>query len=135
MPLVEDLSSPFFSGDCVVQSLVFCVLFCRPLFVSVSFFFWPLHCLSFELRHLITVNWKNFAFITVNNSRFWSFNFWCLFYFCMINFGTKRRQINQNKTTSKITQFTVSLWYFKTFLTFKYSLKRNQIPIYGHMHI
>jgi hypothetical protein len=31
-------------------SLVFCVVLCR----SLSFFFWPLYCLSLDLRHLIT---------------------------------------------------------------------------------
>ena len=32
---------------CVAQSLVFCVVFCRPLFVFLSFFCRPLFCLSF----------------------------------------------------------------------------------------
>ena len=33
----------------------FCVMFCKPLFVLSSFFFWLMHCLSFfELRLLIT---------------------------------------------------------------------------------
>jgi hypothetical protein len=36
------------------QSLVFCVVFCRSLFVLLFFFFCPLHCLSFDLRLLIT---------------------------------------------------------------------------------
>ena len=34
-------------------SLVFYVVVCRSLFVPLSFFFWPLHCLSFDLRLLI----------------------------------------------------------------------------------
>ena len=35
-------------------SLVFYVVLCRSLFVPLSFFFWPLHCLSFfDLRSLI----------------------------------------------------------------------------------
>ena len=29
-------------------------MFCRSLFVLLSFFFWPLCCLSFDLRILIT---------------------------------------------------------------------------------
>jgi hypothetical protein len=34
---------------------VFCVMFCRSLFVVNKFFFWPLHCLSFiDLRLLVT---------------------------------------------------------------------------------
>jgi hypothetical protein len=32
-------SSPIFSGVRVTQSLVFCVMFCRSLFVLLSFFF------------------------------------------------------------------------------------------------
>ena len=42
-----------FSGDHVAQSLVFCVVFWRSLFVLLSLFFWPLHCLSLEVRLLI----------------------------------------------------------------------------------
>jgi hypothetical protein len=38
----------------VTRSLVFCVMFCRSLFVHLSFFFWPLCCLSFDLQILIT---------------------------------------------------------------------------------
>ena len=37
-----------------VQSLVFCVLLCRSLFLLLSFFFWPLHCLSFQYTPFIT---------------------------------------------------------------------------------
>jgi hypothetical protein len=36
-----------FSGVRVAQSLVFCVVFCRSLFVLLCFFFWSLYCLSF----------------------------------------------------------------------------------------
>ena len=46
-------SPPVFSGLCVARSLVFCVMFCRPLFVFWSFFCWPLYCLSFDLQFLI----------------------------------------------------------------------------------
>jgi hypothetical protein len=46
---------PGFSGVRVARILVFCVVFCRSLFVPSSFFFWPLCCLSFfDLRILIT---------------------------------------------------------------------------------
>ena len=38
----------------VARSLVFCVVFCRSLFVLLSLFFWPLCCLFFEVRFLIT---------------------------------------------------------------------------------
>jgi hypothetical protein len=43
-----------FSGLRVAPSFVFCVVFCRLLFVLLSFFFWPLYCLSFDLRLLGT---------------------------------------------------------------------------------
>ena len=39
-----------FNGVLVNRSLVLCVMLCRSLFVPLSFFFWPLHCLSFYLR-------------------------------------------------------------------------------------
>jgi hypothetical protein len=39
----------------VTISLVLCVMFCRSLFVLLSFFFWPLYWLSFfDLRILFT---------------------------------------------------------------------------------
>ena len=43
-------SSPVFK---VSWSLVFCVMFCKSLFVLLSPFFWLLYCLSFYLRLLI----------------------------------------------------------------------------------
>ena len=50
--------TPGFSGVRVARSLVFCVVFCRSLFVLLSFFFWPLCFLSFfDLRILITSLW------------------------------------------------------------------------------
>jgi hypothetical protein len=39
---------------CVTRSLVLCVMFCRPLCVILSFYFWHLCCLSFELLTFIT---------------------------------------------------------------------------------
>jgi hypothetical protein len=39
--------TPVFSKVRVVRSLVLCVVFCRSLFVLLSFFFWSLCCLSF----------------------------------------------------------------------------------------
>ena len=64
MPLAEQklpthpehlLSHPSFSWVRVTRSLVFCVVFGRSLFVLLSFFIWPLCCLSFvDLRIQIT---------------------------------------------------------------------------------
>ena len=46
--LPEHLSlPPAFNGVRVTQSLVFCVMFCRLLFVLLSFFLWQMYCLSF----------------------------------------------------------------------------------------
>ena len=54
--LLEHLSSlPVFREVHVAPSLVFCVMFCRSLFVLLYFIFWPLCCLSFfDLQILIT---------------------------------------------------------------------------------
>jgi hypothetical protein len=55
-------SPPVCSGVRVTRSLVFYVVFCISLFVPLSFFFWPLCCLSFDFRILITplVSYKLF---------------------------------------------------------------------------
>ena len=51
----------------LLKSLVFCVVFCRSLFVFFTICFWPCYCLSFDLRLRITplvssnlyiVNWS-----------------------------------------------------------------------------
>jgi len=39
----------------VAEFFVFCVVYCRLLFVVLSFVFWPLYYLSFDLRILIIV--------------------------------------------------------------------------------
>ena len=54
--LPENLnSSQVFSGVPVARSLVVSVVFCRSLFVLLSFFIWAQFCLSlFELRNFIT---------------------------------------------------------------------------------
>ena len=41
-----------FSGVRVAQFVVFCVVFCRSLFLFLSLFFCPLYCMSFELWFL-----------------------------------------------------------------------------------
>jgi hypothetical protein len=63
--LPEHLSSPpIFSEVRVARSLVFNVMLCRPLFVLLSFFFWPLYCLFFfDLRLLITSLWYLLAIV------------------------------------------------------------------------
>ena len=56
LALLEPLSShPVFNGVRITRSLVLCGMFCRPLFVLLLFFSWPLCCLSFfDLWILIT---------------------------------------------------------------------------------
>ena len=53
--------TPFFSGVQFTRISVFCVVFCRSFIVS----FWPLECMSFNLRLLITplgsLNFSNFS--------------------------------------------------------------------------
>jgi hypothetical protein len=48
-------------------------MFCRSLFVILFFFFWPLRCLSFDLRILIT------PLVSPNSS----YNLWRTFYYSM----------------------------------------------------
>ena len=50
-------SPPVLSGVRVTRSLVLCVCFVDRYFVILSFFFWPLCCLFFKLRILITSLW------------------------------------------------------------------------------
>ena len=56
LTLPEHLSSsPVFSGARVTRSLVLCVIFCRSLFLLLSYFFWSLCGMSFfDLRILMT---------------------------------------------------------------------------------
>jgi hypothetical protein len=53
LTITEYLSSPFFSGVHVTRSIVFCVMFCRSSFVLLSFFFFSLCRLFFDLRIMI----------------------------------------------------------------------------------
>jgi hypothetical protein len=55
----------------LIRSLVFCVMFCRSLFVLLYFFSWRLCCLSFfDLRILITI------LVSSNSSSIYMIN-WC----------------------------------------------------------
>ena len=60
-------SPPVFSGVCVTWSLVLCVMFCRSLFVFLSFFFWPLCCLSFDVRILINPGFGIFKLLIIHS--------------------------------------------------------------------
>jgi hypothetical protein len=66
--LPEHLRYPkVFSGVRVARSLVLCGVFCRSMFILLSFFFWPLCFLSFfDLRLLITL-WNLQTFLIVWN--------------------------------------------------------------------
>jgi hypothetical protein len=50
-----------FSEVRVARSFVFCAMFCRSLFVILSFFSWPLCCLSFSDLRLLIVS-SNFSY-------------------------------------------------------------------------
>jgi hypothetical protein len=61
-------SSPLgFSGIRVTRSLVLCVMLCRSLCVPLSFFFWPLYCLSFYLLILIIPLASSSSFLQTHN--------------------------------------------------------------------
>ena len=49
------LSYYTFCGFCVAQSLAFCVVFCRSVFVLFYFFVWPLYYLSCFLQQHIFI--------------------------------------------------------------------------------
>ena len=53
-PYVAHEFAAGFSVVRVTQSLVFCGVFSRSLFVLLSLFFWPLCCLSFDIWILMT---------------------------------------------------------------------------------
>ena len=68
-------------GARVIRSLVFCVVFCRPLFVFLSFFLWQLCCLSFDLRILITSlisSNYSFSIITYHHNIYKSYDMFVL---------------------------------------------------------
>ena len=62
------ISPPIFSGVRVARSLVFCVMFCRSLFVNLSYFFLAIvPSVHFDLRLLITpLVSSNFSYKPVN---------------------------------------------------------------------
>ena len=68
LTIPEHLSSPpVFRSVRVARSLVFSIVFCRSLFVFLYFFFWPLYCLSLNLRILITSLVSSYFSSTLNN--------------------------------------------------------------------
>jgi hypothetical protein len=71
-------SPPVFRGVRVIRSLVFWIVSCRYVFVLLSFFIWPLCCLSFfDLQILITLLvfsnsfYNQLQFITYNMVSSW----------------------------------------------------------------
>ena len=73
LTLPEHLSSPpGFSGFRGTLSWVLCILFCRSLFVLLSFFCWPLCYLSFFVVWiLITDYWLLITPLVSSNSSWW----------------------------------------------------------------
>ena len=93
------LSFPLWASCCT--TLVFCVVFCRSLFILLPFFFWLLHCLffcSFPFGYCIVCSFVLFLLI-IALSVLLFFSFWllhCLFFFfwllhflfvCSFSFG------------------------------------------------
>jgi hypothetical protein len=63
--LPEHLSSPrVFSGVRVTRSLALCVCFVKRCLSFCLFFFWPLYCLFFDIRVLITLLVSSNSFLT-----------------------------------------------------------------------
>jgi len=60
--------TPSFSRIRVAQSLVFWVVLCRSSFAHVSFFFWPLCCLSFFDLHF----WLPLWYLQTFNNYMWT---------------------------------------------------------------
>jgi len=70
LTLQEHPSSPLdFSGVRVTRSVVFCEVFCTSLFILLSFFFWPLHCL-----YLFFYLWIMISPLVSSNSFYYSPN-------------------------------------------------------------
>jgi hypothetical protein len=71
---------PEFTPGRVTWSLVLCIMFCKSLFVLLSYFFWVLCCLSFlDLRiqsRLCSAIWTQLIWTTLSiaHSRIWEFH-------------------------------------------------------------
>jgi len=72
-------------------------MFCRSLFALLSFFFWPLCFLSFDLHILIALwylqtllNFVNHAFLFMFQARTWISSIICCgLFFCSVSEGEK----------------------------------------------
>ena len=80
------------SGVRVTGSLNLCVMFCISLFVLLTFFCWPLCCLSFDLLHIITtlVSWNPFF------SQIWQYIWLSIFLYKIIWLLTKLKTSDIN---------------------------------------
>jgi hypothetical protein len=99
--LPEHVSSPsVFIGVRVTQYLVFCVAFCRLLFALLSVFIWPLLCLSFDLRLLITllVFFKSDHYFTALNSQ----DFYIIFQYYNISCNSLARKKDKFEDTKRV---------------------------------
>ena len=68
--LLENRSSlSVFSSVRVAQSLLFCAMFCRLL---LSFYFWPLYCLSFFNLRLLIIPFGIFKFFLQMQKCYWN---------------------------------------------------------------
>ena len=76
LTLPECMSSPWILVWFVFRSLVFCVMFCRLLFVLLFFFLWPLCCISFNgfsITRLVSLNLSLNILILLTYSIYFSY--------------------------------------------------------------
>ena len=95
----------------VFKYLVFYTIFCRSLFVFLSFFFWSLCCLSFDhcVVCLLIIVLSVLLWITASDCSLWYPSLFLTFAVCKVNSYTTRQL--QNSSGFNTCQSNVSLWY------------------------
>ena len=107
--------TPCFSEVHVARSLIFCVVFCRSLFVFLSFFCWSLYCLSFCWSlYCLSFCWSlyclSFFYLQLLITALVSFDY------CIV-------------CPSSIYGFWLQLWYLQIFLKCIYSWHLSTVYI------
>ena len=78
----------FTPGWCKIQSLPFCIIFCRSVFVALSILFWSLNCLFFDLRFWLLL-WYVQTYLTYYIHKIINITtFYILFYRYQYGFGS-----------------------------------------------
>jgi hypothetical protein len=94
-------------GIRAAQSSVFCVVFCRPLFIILSFFAWPLHCLPFfdiwlPITLLASTNFSYLLTYTRTTVLSFHCNIYVKIYWRLQLFGIMGRQCNGQAKKDKM---------------------------------